>query len=72
MPTESKRIGLRAAINAKCVDCCCGQKAEVRRCQITACSLWSVRPYQSKEQTGPKKPQPAWLRRDAAKAMEAK
>lgn len=65
--TKPKR-SLRAAINAKCIDCCCGQKAEVRRCQITACSLWEVRPYQIREvdPNAPKRPQPEHLRRPAA------
>ncbi len=31
------------AIRAKCIDCCCGQRAEVRRCQLTACPLWPFR-----------------------------
>lgn len=37
---------LRAAINGKCYDCCCGNRAEVSRCQITDCSLYPVRPWQ--------------------------
>lgn len=31
------------AIRAKCLDCCCNQRAEVRRCQIDDCSLWPYR-----------------------------
>lgn len=38
---------LRAAVNGKCWDCCCGQRKEIRECHITACPLWNVRPYQS-------------------------
>lgn len=37
---------LRAAINGKCYDCCCGNRAEVSRCQITDCTLHPVRPWQ--------------------------
>ncbi|MDD4274272.1 MAG: hypothetical protein PHG14_11160 [Desulfobacter postgatei] len=37
---------LRAAINGKCFDCCCGNRAEVSRCQITSCTLHPVRPWQ--------------------------
>jgi hypothetical protein len=31
------------AIRAKCVDCCCGQYAEVRACQVSGCALWPYR-----------------------------
>lgn len=31
------------AIRAKCIDCCCGQKAEVRKCTATDCPLWPYR-----------------------------
>ena len=31
------------AIRAKCLDCCCGQAAEVRLCPISDCSLWRYR-----------------------------
>lgn len=41
-----KPTSLRLAINAKCWDCCCEQRVEITRCQITDCSLWPVRPYQ--------------------------
>lgn len=54
---------LRGAINAKCVECCCGSKNEVRRCAITACPLWEVRPFQPKTQHKSKGPQPEHLRR---------
>ena len=36
---------LRLAINAKCFDCCCGQKTEVRQCTVESCSLWKLRPW---------------------------
>ena len=31
------------AIRAKCLDCCCGQVAEVRRCPSKSCALWPYR-----------------------------
>ena len=31
------------AIRAKCVDCCCGNVAEVRRCPATHCTLYPYR-----------------------------
>ena len=31
------------AIRHKCIECCCGQKAEVRLCHLSACGLWHYR-----------------------------
>jgi hypothetical protein len=31
------------AIRAKCLDCCCGNAAEVRKCVATKCALWPFR-----------------------------
>lgn len=31
------------AIRLKCLDCCCGQTAEVRLCTATGCVLWPFR-----------------------------
>jgi hypothetical protein len=31
------------AIRQKCLECCCGQSAEVARCHITDCTLWPWR-----------------------------
>ena len=31
------------AIRAKCVDCCCGNMAEVRHCPVTHCTLYPYR-----------------------------
>ena len=31
------------AIRLKCLDCCCGQAAEVRKCQAVDCPLWRFR-----------------------------
>ena len=31
------------AIRAKCIDCCCGNAAEVRKCVAIDCPLWPFR-----------------------------
>ena len=31
------------AIRAKCLDCSCGEKKEVRLCPIESCPLWPYR-----------------------------
>ena len=31
------------AIRAHCIDCCAGNKAEVRRCVAVKCALWHLR-----------------------------
>ena len=36
------------AVKAKCLDCTCDQRDEIRNCEAFTCPLWSVRPYQSK------------------------
>ena len=33
------------AINAKCWDCTCGQREEIRLCPMTDCPLYEFRPY---------------------------
>lgn len=38
-----ERIGRAKAIRLKCIDCCCGNTAEVRKCPATNCSLWRYR-----------------------------
>ena len=45
---KTKPKSLRLAINAKCFDCCCGQKIEIKRCTVPKCPLFNVRPYQEK------------------------
>ncbi len=37
------KISRRDAIRAKCLDCCCGSPAEVRRCGDIECALWPMR-----------------------------
>ena len=38
-----ERVSRSKAIRLKCLDCCCGQSAEVRRCPATECALWRYR-----------------------------
>lgn len=44
------------AIRLKCLDCCCGSSAEVRRCHIDKCALHGYRfghkPKKTPEKTG--------------------
>ena len=40
---EKQRLTRKKAIRAKCVDCMCGNKAEVKRCPSKNCSLWPYR-----------------------------
>lgn len=38
-----ERITRGKAIRLKCLDCCGGNNAEVRRCSATNCPLWRYR-----------------------------
>ena len=38
-----ERISRSKAIRLKCLDCCCGQSAEVRKCPAVECPLWRYR-----------------------------
>lgn len=38
-----KPTGRKQAIRMKCLDCCCGNAAEVRRCPAEKCPLWEFR-----------------------------
>ena len=38
-----ERITRGKAIRLKCLDCCCDNSAEVRRCTVTKCPLWRYR-----------------------------
>lgn len=38
-----ERITRGKAIRLKCLDCCCGNSAEVRRCPARHCPLWRYR-----------------------------
>src|SRR6476620_10621557 len=48
VPSELSSLNFSAknplrAIRAKCIDCCCGNAAEVRKCVATDCALWPLR-----------------------------
>ena len=32
----------RAAVELKCLECCCRERTEVKRCDITGCPLWAL------------------------------
>ncbi len=38
-----ERMTRAKAIRLKCLDCCCNQPAEVRRCHLKDCTLWRFR-----------------------------
>jgi hypothetical protein len=40
-----KGKGLRAAVDAQCLECVYYKSDEVRNCTDLACPLWAVRPY---------------------------
>ena len=60
--------GLRAAVNARCCDCCGWNKAEVHKCPALSCPLWLVRPYQRRQKPddGVKRPVPQQFLKEKA------
>ena len=38
-----ERVSRSKAIRLKCLDCCCDQPSEVRRCPAVDCPLWRFR-----------------------------
>jgi hypothetical protein len=40
---EAGGAGNGNVVRAKCLDCCCGQESEVRKCTAFGCSLWPYR-----------------------------
>lgn len=38
-----ERVTRGKAIRLKCLDCCCGNAAEVRLCPLRRCPLWRFR-----------------------------
>lgn len=40
---KGKRLTPMKAIKAKCLDCCCGSRLEVKLCPATDCMLWRYR-----------------------------
>lgn len=39
----AERVSRSKAIRLKCLDCCCGQPSEVRKCPAVDCPLWRFR-----------------------------
>ena len=52
-----ERLTRSQAIRAKCIDCCCGQRNEVRNCTVTHCPLWIYRLGKEATQNTPKLPE---------------
>jgi hypothetical protein len=62
VPTEILALYFRErkalkAIRAKCLDCCCGNAAEARKCTAVNCALWPLRvgddPFRRKQRLKP-------------------
>lgn len=49
MPTEKR--SRKKAVREKCIDCCGGNRAEVRRCPSVNCPLWRYRMGAEAKQT---------------------
>lgn len=60
-----ERITRKKAIRLKCLDCCCGNRAEVRSCPATGCPLW---PYRLGREDAPKYPQNTGVSLESPKA----
>ena len=43
---EEKNMTPVKAIKAKCLDCCCGDRGEVKECPVKDCPLWQYRKWQ--------------------------
>ena len=43
-----KNCSPRAAIKAKCLDCCHWDRKEIKHCTVVLCPLHSFRPFQPK------------------------
>jgi hypothetical protein len=39
----TERVSRSKAIRLKCIDCCCGNMTEVRKCPAESCPLWRFR-----------------------------
>ena len=50
------------AIRGKCLECCCNNSAEVRRCHITDCALWPYRLGKNPRRAGMGPKEPPFLR----------
>jgi hypothetical protein len=54
---------LSAAVKAKCLDCMCWEKVEVRDCAVVTCPLWLYRPYGERPAVTEIEPEPALFAR---------
>jgi hypothetical protein len=41
------------AVKAKCLECSCNQREEIRNCPIIKCPLWEVRPFRESKDERP-------------------
>lgn len=58
---------LRKVIRARCLDCCCEQPSEVRKCTATRCANW---PYRMG--SDPWRAEPSEARREAGRRLGAR
>lgn len=52
-----ERLTRSQAIRAKCLDCSCGQRYEVKMCPVKTCPLWIYRLGKEVEQNTPELPE---------------
>lgn len=69
---QSSKLTHKGAIKAKCLDCCCDQKKEVKLCPIDTCPLWEFRPFQGRDKSEPTPEQEAKNKERMAKARAAR
>lgn len=54
------------AIRAKCLDCSCGNNAEVRKCEVPACPLYPYRMGHNPARAGIGSKAPAFLQKQSS------
>ncbi len=63
------------AIREKCLDCCCGNAAEVRKCVAVDCALWPYRmganPFRKKRELSPEQKREMAARLSKARTLDA-
>ena len=57
---------LRAAVDARCMDCNAWQKNEVKNCPAVECPLWSHRPYRQNRRESHSVPRKATIEKENA------
>jgi len=40
---------MKSSIKLNCIQCCGGERTEVRNCEVFSCSFWSFRPFQKSD-----------------------